>query len=136
MSFRLGIRHNGRCGIIGNSTVGTQLIHSLHKPPCLLLGLVSMMIRLVTLQVDQGDLTRVTAATGAQIQTTVSNLDPKVLGSCALFEEKQVPTLLLFPTETCLPSAAFPAASPIAHGIARSLQQPRGNSPNQTSASF
>lgn len=41
-------------------------------------------------RVDQGDLTRVTAATGAHIQTTVNNLDPKMLGSCALFEEKQV----------------------------------------------
>ena len=39
---------------------------------------------------DQGDLHRVAAATGAQIQTTVNKLDAKVLGSCADFEEKQV----------------------------------------------
>ena len=59
------------------------------------------------LQVDQGDLHRVAAATGAQIQTTVNNLDAKVLGSCADFEEKQVtrsgPTL-------CVSSVTLPAA--------------------------
>lgn len=42
------------------------------------------------LQVEQGDLNRVVAATGAQIQTTVNNLDSKALGSCAEFEERQV----------------------------------------------
>ena len=44
----------------------------------------------VILQVEHGDLNRVVAATGAQIQTTVNNLDPKALGSCAEFEERQV----------------------------------------------
>jgi hypothetical protein len=47
-------------------------------------------VRFLSLQVDQGDLSRVTAATGAHIQTTVNNLDTKMLGSCAQFEEKQV----------------------------------------------
>lgn len=52
-------------------------------------------------QVDQGDLTRVTAATGAHIQTTVNNLDPKMLGSCALFEEKQVGPPAQLPSLAC-----------------------------------
>ncbi len=29
-------------------------------------------------------------ATGGQIQTTVNNLSPKALGTCARFEERQV----------------------------------------------
>jgi hypothetical protein len=33
---------------------------------------------------------RVFKATGARVQTTVNNLDPAVLGTCAEFEEKQV----------------------------------------------
>ena len=43
-----------------------------------------------SVQVDQGDLARVTAATGAHVQTTVNNFDPSLLGSCTEFEEKQV----------------------------------------------
>ena len=41
-------------------------------------------------QVPEEDLKRVAAATGATVQTTVNNLDPKVLGTCAHFEEVQV----------------------------------------------
>ena len=41
-------------------------------------------------QVTQEDLHRVAEATGAQIQTTVNNLDTRVLGTCADFEEQQV----------------------------------------------
>ena len=36
---------------------------------------------------------RVAAATGAKVQTTVSKLQPAVLGTCAKFEEVQVCTL-------------------------------------------
>lgn len=42
------------------------------------------------LQVAEEDLKRVASATGASVQTTVNNLDPKVLGTCATFEEVQV----------------------------------------------
>ena len=41
-------------------------------------------------QVAEEDLQRVAEATGAQVQTTVNSLTPKALGSCALFEERQV----------------------------------------------
>ncbi|KAG2487549.1 hypothetical protein HYH03_013828 [Edaphochlamys debaryana] len=41
-------------------------------------------------RVESGDIERVTKATGAKVQTTVNNLDPKVLGTCARFEERQV----------------------------------------------
>ncbi|GLC39460.1 T-complex protein 1 subunit eta [Pleodorina starrii] len=41
-------------------------------------------------RVESGDLERVTKATGAKVQTTVNNLDPAVLGTCASFEERQV----------------------------------------------
>lgn len=44
----------------------------------------------VCAQVTQEDLHRVAEATGAQIQTTVNNLDTRVLGTCADFEEQQV----------------------------------------------
>lgn len=41
-------------------------------------------------QVAEEDLQRVAEATGAQVQTTVNNLSPKALGTCARFEERQV----------------------------------------------
>lgn len=41
-------------------------------------------------QVQEEDLQRVAEATGGQIQTTVNNLSPKALGTCAVFEERQV----------------------------------------------
>jgi len=41
-------------------------------------------------RVTDDDLRRVCKATGAQVQTTVNNLIPTVLGSAALFEERQV----------------------------------------------
>jgi hypothetical protein len=41
-------------------------------------------------RVADEDLQRVAKATGARVQTTVNNLDVKVLGTCATFEEKQV----------------------------------------------
>jgi len=41
-------------------------------------------------RVTDDDLRRVCKATGAQVQTTVSNLVSSVLGSCGLFEERQV----------------------------------------------
>ncbi|GFR39923.1 hypothetical protein Agub_g431 [Astrephomene gubernaculifera] len=41
-------------------------------------------------RVDSGDIERVTKATGAKVQTTVNNLDPRVLGTCERFEERQV----------------------------------------------
>ena len=44
----------------------------------------------VGLQVQEADLHRVATATGAQVQTTVNNLSPRVLGTCEAFEEKQV----------------------------------------------
>jgi hypothetical protein len=40
--------------------------------------------------VQEEDLKRVAAATGASVQTTVNNLDTKVLGTCEQFEEVQV----------------------------------------------
>eukprot|EP00696_Hemimastix_kukwesjijk_P012503 gnl/Hemi2/25735_TR8643_c0_g1_i1.p1 gnl/Hemi2/25735_TR8643_c0_g1~~gnl/Hemi2/25735_TR8643_c0_g1_i1.p1 ORF type:complete len:605 (+),score=238.54 gnl/Hemi2/25735_TR8643_c0_g1_i1:95-1816(+) len=36
------------------------------------------------------DLQRVSKATGAQVQTSVHNMPPEALGTCALFEERQV----------------------------------------------
>lgn len=41
------------------------------------------------MQVQEADLHRVAVATGAQVQTTVNNLNPRVLGTCENFEEKQ-----------------------------------------------
>eukprot|EP01090_Pellita_catalonica_P001846 TRINITY_DN11574_c0_g1_i1.p1 TRINITY_DN11574_c0_g1~~TRINITY_DN11574_c0_g1_i1.p1 ORF type:complete len:542 (+),score=103.28 TRINITY_DN11574_c0_g1_i1:184-1626(+) len=41
-------------------------------------------------RVPTGDMNRIAKATGAQIQTTVSNLKDDVLGVCAKFEERQV----------------------------------------------
>eukprot|EP01116_Phalansterium_solitarium_P007621 TRINITY_DN203_c0_g1_i1.p1 TRINITY_DN203_c0_g1~~TRINITY_DN203_c0_g1_i1.p1 ORF type:complete len:565 (-),score=224.37 TRINITY_DN203_c0_g1_i1:191-1885(-) len=41
-------------------------------------------------RVPDDDLRRVCKATGAQVQTTVNDLQPHVLGRCALFEERQV----------------------------------------------
>lgn len=41
-------------------------------------------------RVAADDATRVARATGARVQTTVHGLTPDVLGSCGLFEEKQV----------------------------------------------
>lgn len=42
------------------------------------------------MQVEAGDMERVSKATGARVQTTVNNLDVSALGTCATFEEKQV----------------------------------------------
>jgi len=41
-------------------------------------------------RVTDEDIRRVCKATGAQVQTTVSNLIPDILGTCGLFEERQV----------------------------------------------
>eukprot|EP00193_Tetraselmis_chui_P016036 CAMPEP_0177794714 /NCGR_PEP_ID=MMETSP0491_2-20121128/25801_1 /TAXON_ID=63592 /ORGANISM="Tetraselmis chuii, Strain PLY429" /LENGTH=547 /DNA_ID=CAMNT_0019317405 /DNA_START=143 /DNA_END=1782 /DNA_ORIENTATION=- len=41
-------------------------------------------------RVAEEDVRRITSATGAVMQTTVNNLLPSVLGTCAKFEEKQV----------------------------------------------
>ena len=41
-------------------------------------------------QVAEEDLQRVADATGAQVQTTVNSLGEGALGTCALFEERQV----------------------------------------------
>ncbi|KAI8466230.1 MAG: chaperonin complex component [Monoraphidium minutum] len=41
-------------------------------------------------RVAEEDMQRVAKATGARTQTTVNNLDPAVLGTCASFEERQV----------------------------------------------
>lgn len=41
-------------------------------------------------RVDDADLRRTARATGAKVQTTVTNLTPDVLGKCGLFEEKQI----------------------------------------------
>jgi hypothetical protein len=41
-------------------------------------------------RVAEDDLQRVASATGAQVQTTVNNLVPEVLGACDNFEERQV----------------------------------------------
>ncbi|KAK9846000.1 hypothetical protein WJX81_008028 [Elliptochloris bilobata] len=41
-------------------------------------------------RVAEEDMRRVAAATGARVQTTVSKLQPAVLGTCAKFEEAQV----------------------------------------------
>ena len=40
-------------------------------------------------QLPEEDMRRVAAATGAKVQTTVSKLQPSVLGTCAKFEEAQ-----------------------------------------------
>ena len=47
------------------------------------------------MQVQESDMHRVATATGAQTQTTVNNLNPKVLGTVAAFEEKQVSPAVL-----------------------------------------
>lgn len=49
------------------------------------------------MQVQEADLHRVAVATGAQVQTTVNNLNPRVLGTCTSFEEKQVNFVLSSP---------------------------------------
>jgi len=41
-------------------------------------------------RVPDDDLRRVAQATGGKIQTTTSNLDPSVLGTCGKFEERQI----------------------------------------------
>jgi len=41
-------------------------------------------------RVTEDDMNRVFKATGAQVQSTVHNLIPEVLGHCAVFEERQV----------------------------------------------
>lgn len=41
-------------------------------------------------RVPSGDMKRVSAATGAVVQTSLSDLNADVLGTCGLFEEKQV----------------------------------------------
>uniref|UniRef100_A0A061R0E0 T-complex protein 1 subunit eta n=1 Tax=Tetraselmis sp. GSL018 TaxID=582737 RepID=A0A061R0E0_9CHLO len=41
-------------------------------------------------RVTEEDVRRVSSATGAVMQTTVNNMDPSVLGTCEVFEEKQV----------------------------------------------
>jgi|TARA_B100001142_G_scaffold291706_1_gene310070 T-complex protein 1 subunit eta len=41
-------------------------------------------------RLQEEDLVRVTKATGAKVQTTVNDLNDEQLGSCAVFEEKQV----------------------------------------------
>jgi T-complex protein 1 subunit eta len=41
-------------------------------------------------RVTDDDLRRVCKATGASVQTTVNNLIPSVLGTCKLFEERQI----------------------------------------------
>ena len=45
---------------------------------------------MLPMQVQESDMHRVATATGAQTQTTVNNLNPKVLGTVKAFEEKQV----------------------------------------------
>ena len=45
---------------------------------------------MLPIQVQESDMHRVATATGAQTQTTVNNLNPKVLGTVEAFEEKQV----------------------------------------------
>ena len=49
---------------------------------------------------EEGDLQRVAKATGAAIQTTVSNVLPQALGTCARFEEVQVTNTKLHRTIT------------------------------------
>jgi T-complex protein 1 subunit eta len=41
-------------------------------------------------RVQDEDLKRVAKATGGSVQTTVNNLIPEVIGTCALFEERQI----------------------------------------------
>ena len=59
------------------------------------------------------DLGRVASATGAKVQTTVNNLDRRVLGSCATFEEKQARTLgtLGMPACTACSRSVCPAGT-------------------------
>ena len=67
-------------------------------------------------QVTEDDLRRVAAATGAAVQTTVNGLDPKVLGQCARFEERQVQlTLCKIGLHTCNRVCVW-----IRHGLRRS----------------
>lgn len=66
-------------------------------------------------QVAEEDLQRVAQATGALVQTTVNNLDPKVLGTCTKFEERQVCRLPCRRRPPKLPAtAAAPSLWPIA----------------------
>lgn len=53
-------------------------------------------------RVETGDMERVTKATGAKVQTTVNNLDTKVLGTCERFEERQVRACVRASWLTCL----------------------------------
>lgn len=56
-------------------------------------------------QVMEEDLQRVAQATGAQVQTTVNGLNPKVLGTCETFQEQQVTPkchVLHHPHPSCL----------------------------------
>lgn len=39
---------------------------------------------------SEDDLKRVSKATGAAVQTSVSDLIPSILGTCGLFEERQI----------------------------------------------
>ena len=41
-------------------------------------------------RVTSDDMVRVSKATGAKVQTTVNNVIPEVLGTCGVFEEKQI----------------------------------------------
>jgi T-complex protein 1 subunit eta len=41
-------------------------------------------------RVPEDDMKRVAKATGAQLQTTVNNVLPDVLGTCGSFQEKQI----------------------------------------------
>lgn len=41
-------------------------------------------------RVEEGDLHRLTAATGAQVQTSLNDLSPQVLGNCGEFSEQQI----------------------------------------------
>lgn len=41
-------------------------------------------------RVPQDDMIRVSKSTGAQVQTTVNNIIPEVLGTCGKFEERQI----------------------------------------------
>lgn len=50
---------------------------------------------MLPIQVQESDMHRVATATGAQTQTTVNNLNPKVLGTVEAFEEKQVRHILI-----------------------------------------
>merc|ERR1719230_1054021 len=41
-------------------------------------------------RVSEGDMRRVAAATGGIVQTSISDLNESVLGTCGLFQERQV----------------------------------------------